>query len=573
MCHVPEGPDGYRRLIRVHTSLDLEAAEIHQIGLDEIARIDGELAELAGRTLGASSLKDALAHLRGDPALYFASRDEFFDTAAACLARAEAAVPDWFGRLPQATCEVIRMGPHEEEHSTVAYYRQPAIDGSRAGQYFLNTAEPETRPRYELEALTYHESIPGHHLQIAIGQELPHLPQFRRHLGTDRVLRGLGPVHRAPERRDGPLQRRPRPDRRPVVRRLAGRAARRRHRHPRDGLVSRPGDRVHARAHGPRAEQHRQRGRSLHRAARPGARLQARPARDPQAPRRGPGAVSATGSTSAASTTRSWAAARSPCRRCAAWSRPGPRGGSPRADGRHRGRRSGRAARDRRAVPRWGSCATATSGRSSWRGRSAWPPTGPCSSSPCWSPTTRAGPCWSGSCRSPGCSRRPRSTSSSTRAASGDPNARWWGSTSCGRPARSSWRPPASPTRPCSCSRPSQSRRRPAPWCGRPSSRSCPQVATSPAELVSANTAGALGESAGHVRRAARRGPGGRPARGGAGGAGLGRAVRARRRGRARDPRPRGVAPVPPGAGAAARDPGRRRRPGAGRAGRRPGWS
>jgi uncharacterized protein (DUF885 family) len=192
MCHVPDGPDGYRQLIRVHTSLDLEAAEIHQIGLDEIARIDVELAELTGRTIGASSLKDALAHLRGDPALYFESRDEFFATAASCLARAAEAVPDWFGRLPRATCEVIRMGPHEEEHSTVAYYRQPAIDGSRAGQYFLNTAEPETRPRYELEALTYHESIPGHHLQIAIGQELPHLPQFRRHLGPTAFFEGWG---------------------------------------------------------------------------------------------------------------------------------------------------------------------------------------------------------------------------------------------------------------------------------------------------------------------------------------------------------------------------------------------
>ena len=192
MCHVPEGPEGYRRLIRVHTSLDLDAAEIHQIGLDEIARIDVELAELAGRAIGAASLPEALAQLRTDPALYFSTRDEIFDAAAACLDRATAAIPDWFGRLPIAACDVIRMGPHEEDHSTIAYYRQPAIDGSRPGQYYLNTAEPETRPRYELEALTYHESIPGHHLQIAIGQELPHLPEFRRHLGPTAFFEGWG---------------------------------------------------------------------------------------------------------------------------------------------------------------------------------------------------------------------------------------------------------------------------------------------------------------------------------------------------------------------------------------------
>ena len=133
MCHVPEGPEGYRRLIRVHTSLDLDAAEIHQIGLDEIARIDVELAELAGRAIGAASLAEALAQLRSDPALYFSTRDEIFDAAAACLDRANAAIPDWFGRLPIAACDVIRMGPHEEDHSTIAYYRQPAIDGSRPG--------------------------------------------------------------------------------------------------------------------------------------------------------------------------------------------------------------------------------------------------------------------------------------------------------------------------------------------------------------------------------------------------------------------------------------------------------
>ena len=84
------------------------------------------------------------------------------------------------------------MGPHEEVHSTIAYYRQPAPDGSRPGQYYLNTSSPRTKPRYEAEALAYHESIPGHHLQIAIGQELPHLPEFRRHLGPTAFFEGWG---------------------------------------------------------------------------------------------------------------------------------------------------------------------------------------------------------------------------------------------------------------------------------------------------------------------------------------------------------------------------------------------
>jgi uncharacterized protein (DUF885 family) len=190
--HVPGGAAAYRAFIRIHTSLDLEPEALHRIGLDEIARLDGELAAIAGRTIGATDLSDALARLRGDPALYFTTREEVFETAAACLARATAAIPAWFGRLPRASCEVVRMGSHEEQHSTIAYYRQPAVDGARPGQYFLNTALPGTRPRYEAEALAYHEAVPGHHLQIAIGQELPDLPQFRRHLGTTAFFEGWG---------------------------------------------------------------------------------------------------------------------------------------------------------------------------------------------------------------------------------------------------------------------------------------------------------------------------------------------------------------------------------------------
>ena len=192
MCHVEGGPAGYRRLIRVHTSLDLDAEALHRTGLDEIARIDAEIADLAGRTIGAASLEAALASLRADQSLYFATGDEVYERAATSLARAVEAIPSWFGRLPQARCEVVRMAPFESEHSTIAYYRQPAVDGSRPGQFFINTSRPETRPRYEAEALAYHEAVPGHHLQIAIGQELPHLPLFRRHLGPTAFFEGWG---------------------------------------------------------------------------------------------------------------------------------------------------------------------------------------------------------------------------------------------------------------------------------------------------------------------------------------------------------------------------------------------
>jgi uncharacterized protein (DUF885 family) len=84
------------------------------------------------------------------------------------------------------------MAAHESKHSTIGYYLQPAEDGSRPGRYYLNTSEPGTRPRYEAEALAFHESIPGHHLQLAIAQELRDLPDFRRHAGTTAFFEGWG---------------------------------------------------------------------------------------------------------------------------------------------------------------------------------------------------------------------------------------------------------------------------------------------------------------------------------------------------------------------------------------------
>jgi uncharacterized protein (DUF885 family) len=96
----------------------------------------------------------------------------------------------YFGILPQADCEVVRIAAHEEKDSTIAYYRRPAPDGSRPGRYFINTFAPETRPRYEAEVLAYHEGIPGHHLQIAIAQELTSIPLFRRHTGSTAFVEG-----------------------------------------------------------------------------------------------------------------------------------------------------------------------------------------------------------------------------------------------------------------------------------------------------------------------------------------------------------------------------------------------
>jgi uncharacterized protein (DUF885 family) len=190
--HLPGGAENYSRLIRVHTSLDLTPEELHNTGLSQVARINEEMELLGEKVFGIRDRKQILKKLRTDPALYFHTRDEVAEKAEAALSRAKAAISEWFGRLPKAECEVVRMSEYEEKHSTIAYYRQPASDGSRPGRYYINTYAPETRPRYEAEALAYHESIPGHHLQIAIAQELQGIPEFRKNSGVTAFIEGWG---------------------------------------------------------------------------------------------------------------------------------------------------------------------------------------------------------------------------------------------------------------------------------------------------------------------------------------------------------------------------------------------
>jgi uncharacterized protein (DUF885 family) len=106
------------------------------------------------------------------------------------LDRAKAAIPRFFSVLPRTDCVMRETPTYEAPYSTIAYYRQPHYDGTKPGEYFVNTYQPETRPRFELEALTWHESVPGHHLQIALAQELGALPMFRKLDGSTAFIEG-----------------------------------------------------------------------------------------------------------------------------------------------------------------------------------------------------------------------------------------------------------------------------------------------------------------------------------------------------------------------------------------------
>ena len=180
----------YRAAILYHVGLPMTPAELHALGRAEIARTDREIAALGKTVLNTPDLAATIAKLRGDRALYFDSREELLAAAGHALARAKAAIPRFFSVLPKTDCVMREIPAYEAPYSTIAYYRQPHYDGTKPGEYFVNTYKPETRPRFELEALTWHESIPGHHLQIALAQELGALPMFRKLSGSTAFVEG-----------------------------------------------------------------------------------------------------------------------------------------------------------------------------------------------------------------------------------------------------------------------------------------------------------------------------------------------------------------------------------------------
>jgi uncharacterized protein (DUF885 family) len=192
LATLPDGEACYRAAIQLFVGLPRTPAELHELGLSEIARTDRELAALGRTVLGTADLASTIARLRGDRSLYFTSREEVVAAAQRALDRAKAAMPGFFGVLPRADCVMREIPSYEAPYSTIAYYRQPHYDGTKPGEYFVNTYKPESRPRFELEALTWHESIPGHHLQIAISQELGALPMFRKLGGSTAFVEGWG---------------------------------------------------------------------------------------------------------------------------------------------------------------------------------------------------------------------------------------------------------------------------------------------------------------------------------------------------------------------------------------------
>lgn len=192
-CHLPDGEEMYAALVRAHTTLDRSPQDLHDLGreLTEHA-LPAEYVELGSEVFATSDLHEIFDHLRNDADLRHRSAEDITEVATATVARAAAAMAEWFGRLPVAPCDVKAVPDFLAADAPYAYYYPPAVDGSRGGTYFINTANPTEASRTEAESIAFHEAIPGHHLQIAISQELDGLPEFQRHDGATSYIEGWG---------------------------------------------------------------------------------------------------------------------------------------------------------------------------------------------------------------------------------------------------------------------------------------------------------------------------------------------------------------------------------------------
>ncbi|HET7747494.1 MAG TPA: DUF885 domain-containing protein [Vicinamibacteria bacterium] len=178
---LPEGRGLYAYLVRRHTTLDVTPEEVHRVGLGEVERIRREMEEVIRAVGFQGDFAAFLKFLRTDPRFYAKTPEALLKEASAIAKRMDGKLPGLFATLPRLPYGVEPVPPDIAPRYTSGRYVPGAADGTRAGTYWVNTHALESRPLYNLEALTLHEAVPGHHLQVARSQELTHLPAFRRH--------------------------------------------------------------------------------------------------------------------------------------------------------------------------------------------------------------------------------------------------------------------------------------------------------------------------------------------------------------------------------------------------------
>ena len=189
---LPNGEAFYEYRTRFFTTTSMTPDEIHRLGLNEVKRIRDEMQLVIDELEFEGSFADFLTFLRTDPQFYYDTPEELFEGYLAVSKRIDPELVKLFGKLPRAPYGLRPIPDNIAPDTTTAYYNGPAADGSRPGYYYVNLYRPEVRPKYEMEVLSIHEAVPGHHLQIALQMEMEEMPNFRKYSGFTAFSEGWG---------------------------------------------------------------------------------------------------------------------------------------------------------------------------------------------------------------------------------------------------------------------------------------------------------------------------------------------------------------------------------------------
>jgi len=192
MRDLPNGEAWYAYNVKQRTTTDLTPEQIHEIGLSEVKRIHAEMLDVIESTDFEGSFEDFLEFLRTDPQFYHTSKEDLLREYRDIAKRADPELMKLFGKLPRTPYGIVPVPSYAEKSQTTAYYQRGSVEAGRPGNFYANTYALDTRPRWEMEALTLHEAVPGHHLQLALQEEMEDVPWFRRIGGYTGYIEGWG---------------------------------------------------------------------------------------------------------------------------------------------------------------------------------------------------------------------------------------------------------------------------------------------------------------------------------------------------------------------------------------------